>query len=223
MLALFITGAVLITALSVPFSSSAVQGSANIFESIQKQLNEILAAIQRIQIRIAELFLEEAAQQQATEPVVSAPETSVPTSAPQEIIASVDPTWRYMPVPTTFLGTGLVILYRFSITAGSSEAVISTVPYALEFADISIKDLEVHAFKDDLFSQKAYEINPVGKRRGFVQNNVPVSIDISDKTASLVIPAGETRYFELQGITTGKNVSAFAEISANGMQEVRFE
>ena len=115
MLALFITGAVLITALSVPFSSSAVQGSANIFESIQKQLNEILAAIQRIQIRIAELFLEEAAQQQATEPVVSAPETSVPTSTPQEAIVLADPTWHYMPVPTTFLGSGLIILYRFSI------------------------------------------------------------------------------------------------------------
>ena len=227
---ILVIGAVFVATLSMPFRSFAKPGTeANVFASIQRQLDEILATIALIQVRIAELLREETLQQQQvveeslTLPPVEAPSASSSDVSPQEISTSTEPVWKFVPVPTTYLGSGLVILYRLSVTAGSDNLTLSSVPYTVSYADISIKDLEVHAFTDELFSQKAYEINPVGKRRGLIQSGASISIEISDKTSSLIIPAGKTRYFELQGITSGKNVSAYTTVVGNELQEVRFE
>lgn len=234
-----------VLALSVPLSSVAEQnGRAVLLESIQRQLVEIAAAITRIQVRIVELLREAAGQQTVVEPVLPEPipeektqELSVPEKAPearvsasekQTSVVSTEPVRQFVPVPTTYLANGLVVLYRFSIAAGTVDAIVPSVTYTITFGDVSIKDLEVYAFSDELFSVKAFtnttKKNLIGKRTGYVESGgQAVLITLENDTSQIVVSAGKTYYFELRGTTAGKNVSAFATVSGEGLQEVRLE
>ncbi|GEM_PF-6733639 len=238
---LLVVAAGLVVALSVPLSSGVGQyQKATVLESIQRQIQEIAAAIEQIQLRIAELLLgtiivPEPQEEQFEEAPAVLPEESqedlaetydVVVRTPEigtDAVVSAKPMWEFVSLPSTFLSEGLAILYRFSVTAGSEDETIPSVAYTITYADITIKDLEVFAFTDDLFYTKAYGINPVGKRNGIMPSGETAVLLISDKTTSLVIPAGETRYFELRGITTGKNIAAIATISAEGMEDVVLE
>lgn len=226
----------LILALSTPASPSAAFTTqhATLLESIQLQLNEIFSAIARIQLRIAELIKESAPVDQPVEQtIIESPAVEVVTEpdAVATVSASDAPVWKFMPLPSTYLAQPLAILYRFSIAGGAADAVIPSVTYTITLADVSIKDLEVYAFSDDLFSapaflnSKATKRNRVGKQSGYVDSrNQTVTILLDQSLSSqITIPVGETYYFELRGTVVGKNRGASAIISAEGLSAITLE
>ncbi|TSC69319.1 MAG: hypothetical protein G01um101470_1060 [Parcubacteria group bacterium Gr01-1014_70] len=236
-----VVAAILVLALSAPASPSAASTHATLLESIQQQINDLVAAVGRIQARILEL-LAEAAKSPATIPEVmpekKAEELSIGTTTEpsaevkvEESTTSTEPVWKFMPLPSTYLTEPLALLYRFSITGGAKDAIIPSVTYTITPVDVSIKDLEIYAFSDELFSAptflnaKATKRNRVGKQVGYVDSqNQTVSILLDQSISSqITIPAGETYYFELRGTLVGKNSGAFATISAEKLPEIRLE
>jgi hypothetical protein len=232
---LVIFSAGLVLALSIPVSfSQAENNQASVLESIQQQLDEILSALLRLQVRLDEIIAEQASSLivgEANTNVMenSAEDTAVsPVPMEKENSTTTYPLWEFMPLSSMNLTTNLAVLYRFSVTAGEKDAVILSVTYTITHQDISIKDLKVHAFSDNLFSVRAYDNatkdDIVGRRNGFVAPGVETfTIALENNTAGVVIPAGKTYYFELRGVPLGKNISAFAKVSVEGLPEVTLE
>jgi hypothetical protein len=234
--ALLLISAGLILALSAPFSSGAraVGQQASTLESIQQQIDNILIAILKIQQRIAELFAQQAAPEvedpiAVEEPIVSdepaTPTVDVEEVSIEEVSAVVYPLWKFIPLPSTELAVNLAVLYRLSITAGDKDATVSSIIYTINYGDVSIKDLSIHAFTDVFFSKKAYDNSAkndiIGKRNGFISSGGQTfAIALESYGAGVIVPAGKTYYFELRGVPLGKNISAFATISAEGLPEV---
>lgn len=234
--------AILILALSAPASPSSASTHATLLESIQQQINELVAAVTRIQARIMEL-LAEAAKPPAAAPEVipekeavgspggTATETNTAVTAPvEESTTSAEPVWKLMPLPSTYLTQPLALLYRFSITAGTADAVIPSATFTITLADVSLKDLGVYAFSDELLSVPAFlrdadtNRNRVGKRIGYLDSENKINTILFDQGPPQVkIPAGTTYYFELRGTVVGKNSGAFAIISAEKLPEVKLE
>ncbi|TSC71855.1 MAG: hypothetical protein G01um101470_476, partial [Parcubacteria group bacterium Gr01-1014_70] len=195
--------AVLILALSAPASRSAASTQATLLESIQQQINELMTAVLRIQARIMELLAKA-----AKPPVVETEQDTIQTSSPT--------------LPPD--------LYRFSIAAGAKDAEILSVTYTFSYADVSVKDLEVFVFYDELFSDPILlrntttKRNRVGRYPGYLGGGSgSIVIPIEHVTAGITIPAHKTYYFELRGSPVGKNKGAFFKISAEGLAEITLE
>lgn len=221
--------AILILALSAPASPSAASIHATLIESIQQQINEIVAAIARIQIRILELMAEEA--QLKKNDVVELVEIPEPINTNEEAVSTAtDPVWKFVSLPSTYLAQPLAILYRFSITGGAADTIIPSVTYTVTLADVSIKDLEIYAYSDELFSIQAFlrstatKRNRVGRQIGYLnaeKNTVTILFD--QGPPSVAISAGETYYFELRGTVVAKNKGAFVTIAVEGLSEIKLE
>ncbi|OGZ44874.1 MAG: hypothetical protein A3J54_00420 [Candidatus Ryanbacteria bacterium RIFCSPHIGHO2_02_FULL_45_13b] len=218
----FVVIIVLLLALSAPALPSTASTHATLLESIQQQLNEIIAAVARIQVRILELIAEEAQspRQDIDNKLPEIPATSTSTEA----------VWKFVPIPSLYLSQPLTILYRFSITGGTTDTIIPSVAYTVAFGDISIKNLEVYAYSDELFSVPAFlrntvtKENRVGKQTGFLDSSSGlVSVLFDQGPPQVKIPAGETYYFELRGTVVAKNKNAFLTIAAEGLSEIRLE
>ncbi|TSC79734.1 MAG: hypothetical protein G01um101429_409 [Parcubacteria group bacterium Gr01-1014_29] len=228
---------------TVPVSSSSLADSAHAvtLESIQQQLNEIFAVLKRISDRIAILLQEAQGKKTPVSTETQIADTVLPPAEPVEVsivptvvpVASVsEPVWKFIEVPSRSFAGGLIILYRYSITAGDKDFTVFSARFHVAFGDVSVKDLEVHAFKDEYFSTRAYKIGSaynnmlyVGRRKGFLESGKQ-DVDISFEngvSAGLLIPARETRYFELRGFTSGKNTTAYLEVSGEGLSKVVFE
>lgn len=226
--------ATFVLALSAPASLSAASTRATLLESIQQQINELVAAVTRIQARIMELLTEAAKPPAAVPEIIpekeaagslggTATETDTVVTAPVEV-------WKFMPLPSTYLTQPLALLYRFSITAGTADVVIPSATFTITLASVSVKDLGVYAFSDELLSVPAFlrdvnkNQNRVGKRIGYLDSENKINTILFDQGPPQVkIPAGMTYYFELRGTVVGKNSGAFAIISAEKLPEVKLE
>lgn len=224
---------------TVPVSSASSADSAHAatLESIQRQLNDIFAVLKRISDRIA-ILLQEAQGKKTVSPEVGAEavipteteiaNTIVQTVEPEVISLPIaEPVWKFIEVPSRSFAGGLIILYRYSITAGDKDFTVSSARFRIAVGDVSVKDLEVHAFTDALFFTKAYynKTSSVGKRKGFLESSrqdIEISLE-NGIVAGLLIPAGDTRYFELRGFTSGKNTAAYLEVSGEGLPKIIFE
>jgi len=217
----------LLFALSVPTSPSAASTHASLLESIQQQLNEIIAAVARIQVRLLEIIAEEARPPEKSTVV----ESSVPAKTEEKAVStSTEAVWKFVSLPSVYLSQPLAILYRFSITGGAVDTIIPSTTYAISLSDVSIKDLEVYAYSDDLFSVPAFlrntttKENRVGKQIGFLDSaSSAVSILFDQGPPQVQISAGETYYFELRGTVVAKNRSAFVTIAVDGLTEITLE
>ena len=232
-----LTVAILILALSAPTVSINAATHATLLESLQQQLNEIFAAVLRIQSRIEELLLEAAKPMvpkpadtmEVSPPAPIAPvaiETPVETTSPQDAA----PLWKFEPMPSTVLTTPLAILYRFSITGGTESAVIPSIILTYSYTDVSVKNIEVFAFSDANFSvptflrsAAAYQ-NRVARYRGYLDSSVnKLTILFDQGPPTVQVKPGETYYFELRGTPVGKNRGAFLTISVNELSAITFE
>ena len=230
---------VFILALSAPASPSAASSvqHATLLESIQQQLNEIIAAVTRIQARLAEI-LEETANMPPIADTGSLPLPAVPpaetTSVPLPVEESAvvppapsGPVWTFLELPSTYLAQPLSVLYKFSITGGAEDAVIPSVTFVYQIADVSVKNLEVFAFSDEFYTLPAFlrntaaDRNRVGRYVGYLDPGLSeLTILFDQGPPSVIIPAGKTYYFELRGTVVGKNTAAFLNIAAKGLPEV---
>lgn len=224
---------------TVPVSSASLANSmhAVTLESIQQQLNEIFAALKRISDRITILLQEAQGKKTPVSVETETANTVLPPMKQVEVTSvltapAAELAWKFREVPSRSFAGGLIILYRYSITAGSLDAKVSTARFQIAFGDVSIKDLEVHAFKDEYFSTRAYKIGSaynnmeyVGRRKGVLESGrQDIEISLEDGvSAGLLIPAGETRYFELRGFTSGKNTAAYLEVSGERLSKIVFE
>ena len=229
---------VFILALSAPASPSAASSTqhATLLESIQQQLNEIIAAVARVQARLVEL-LEEAAQSPIADTGSLPPSAVLPAetaSAPLPVEESTvvptapsGPVWTFLELPSTYLAQPLSVLYKFSITGGAEDAVIPSVTFVYQIADVSVKNLEVFAFSDEFYTLPAFlrntaaDRNRVGRYVGYLDPGLSeLTILFDQGPPSVIIPAGKTYYFELRGTVVGKNTAAFLNIAAKGLPEV---
>ncbi len=218
--------AILVLALSAPALSSAAYAHATLLESIQQQIYEILAAVGRIQARIEELIME-AAQPPVVAPAVLPVEPLVGT---ETLSPSTELVWKFLPLPSAYLSEPLAILYRFSITGSTIDTTIPSVTFTYNLSDVSIKNLEIYAFSDDVFSaptflrSSAAKQNRVGKQIGYLDaQSKTVTILFDQGPPSVTIPVGETYYFELRGTVVGKNRDAFLTIGAGELSSVTLE
>ena len=234
-----IIAAVLILALSAPALHSSASTKATLLESIQQQIKELMTAVLRIQARIMELLAEAAkppvveTEQRIDQTASSAlpPDVPVPaTPVVEEPVVTSELVWKFMPLPSLYLSDPLSILYRFSIAAGAKDAEILSVTYTFSYADVSVKDLEVFVFYDELFSDPILlrntttKRNRVGRYPGYLGGGSgSIVIPIEHVTAGITIPAHKTYYFELRGSPVGKNKGAFFKISAEGLAEITLE
>lgn len=217
----------------VPVLPPRASTHATVLESIQQQINVIMAAIVRIQARIAELVKEQTAQTPLTQPTEeqqskeSPTEVAATSTTSDKPAASKNPLWRFIQLPSTDLTEPLVVLYHFSITAGTADATISSATFTITQADVSLKNLEVYAFSDEFFSVPAFLRNVATKRNrvarqiGYIGSNAStLSLLFDQGPPSVFIPAGQTYYFELRGAVVGKNRDAIVTVLAEGLSLV---
>lgn len=221
-----------------PGFSPQTYSHATALESIQQQINAIVAAIVRIQARIAELLAETArpAPARPEEQVVETgakttpAETTAATSSSETSAVSSKPIWKFISLPSLYFNQPLAIFYRFSITGGTADAIISSVTFDIAYEGVSIKDLEIYAFSDEFFSVPTFlntnntKKNRVGKKSGFLEaSGQTVSIVLEHGASPMRILAGEIYYFELRGTPVAKNIGAFVTVSAEGLPQIRLE
>ena len=209
---------------------------ATLLEGIQQQINEIVAAIARIQARILELVAEQAKKTPAIskEPLKEsgvAESVEIPAKTDSETAStSTDPVWKFMPLPSTYLTQPLAILYRFSVTGGTADMTLPSVKFTVALADVSIKNVELFAFSDEAFSLPTFlrnsttKQNRVGRQIGFIDpNNSTMTILLDQGPPAVKILAGRTYYFELRGTVVAKNKSAFLTIGAESLSSLTLE
>ncbi len=238
----FLSAVFLTLALSAPASSPAASMHAALLESIQQQINELIAAVARIQARINEILAERAHLSVVVPPApvtengpsmtAEVPAATQTASSSAEIVTvSTELVWKFFPLPSAYLSEPLATLYRFSITGGAVDKIIPSITYAITVADVSIKGFEIYAFSDEFFSapallnSKAAKRNRVGRYVGYVNPESKTVTILLDQglTTELTIPAGETYYFELRGTVVGKNKGAFVTVAVEGLPEIKLE
>ena len=210
--------------------SSGSNGKAATLQSIQLEINRIIALIISIQERILVLLREQSATSEektvTTQESSQAPAPSLPVA--QEVKKDVDadaPVYEKLSLPSHALPGGLGILYRFSVTGGSKDVTIPSFRFLITYSDISIKDLTILAYEDADLSRRAYStvLDYTGKRAGFLDGGeATVDVSVSDGSLPLVIRAKTTRYFELRGTTSGRNVSAYVSVMLEGFPKEEF-
>ncbi|PJE64451.1 MAG: hypothetical protein COU90_03320 [Candidatus Ryanbacteria bacterium CG10_big_fil_rev_8_21_14_0_10_43_42] len=193
--------AFLIVALAsvVPILSNNSASSASVLIGIQEEISIILKKIFQLQKDLDFLKAQK-------------PEVEVYVAPPADIEEpAVNVRTDYIPLVSHNLQEGLVVLYKFSVTAGPDRPeVIDTFTFVIEKQDISLKRLELYAFADSEFTTSAFTTNPAGKYTASLDDErktVRITITNGEGTPAK-IPAGETYYFELRGISAGKNISA---------------
>lgn len=221
---------ILLLALSTSAVSSVTSTQASLLDSIQKQLTDIIAAVARIQARLLELVAEEVRVQEQNANNMPAEPPRDTAGEAQVLSPSAEAVWKFIPVPSLYLSQPLSILYRFSITGGTTDTTISSVTYAITLTDVSIKDLEVYAYSDEFFSVPAFlrdattKKNRVGKKPGFFDTSANTTSILFDQGPPAVkIGAGETYYFELRGTVVAKNKNAGMRISGEGLSEIELK
>lgn len=223
MLIFLFVGFLFVTAFPV-LSSDKTQAST--LQAIQLEIQRVAAQLARIVEMVGRLIAMQSAPQEQV-PVVSIPEevklpsdTEEKTASTSEEIMKIYPLFESLPLISTSSQGGLIVLYRFSITAGTEQAVLESVQYRITYGDVSLRDLEVHAFSDPQFSKRAFNEKPIGKLKGYLQGGESRGQLPLNAYGAITIPAGETRYFEIHGTTSGKNINAFVTTSIEDLPAV---
>lgn len=123
---------------------------------------------------------------------------NVPVTPP----VAATPTVVSLPLPTQNLTTGLNTLYRYKITAPTSgDASIGSESVGISTTGVVLDGLNLEVFVDPGFSQPALNGTTVfGSSVEVFDGSRPIGQVAFNRTSALVIPAGQTRYFQAVGL-----------------------
>lgn len=130
------------------------------------------------------------------------------TIAPAMRIFRGIPVLAALNVPTHTASNGTMILYRFSVTAEMDSVSIGKINFGAWRSSSStlLSNFELFAYQDLGFSQQAYVVNPVSAVAASAAGEIWEEIAFYFSPAisgKIVIPQGETRYFELRALVSG--------------------
>ncbi len=138
---------------------------------------------------------------------------AVPIPAPAPSIAILQ--YEKLPVPSSTLSNGSMILYRFKARV-SGNATLNALSFHIISSGASVSNLAVNSYSDPSFSQQAYSTNPIGTQSGAISGERN-EININSDGYPLRLYDKDQKYFELAATISGKTLGASVTANLEGL------
>ncbi|MBI4160186.1 peptidoglycan-binding protein, partial [Candidatus Wolfebacteria bacterium] len=138
-----------------------------------------------------------------------------------------NPAITRVPVPSNALPQPNAALYRVRYTAPSTrDGTLRSAPLSYTVNNISIPyGVHVYAYRDAGFSEQAYGTQSIGSvaARNPTNGTGEISIPLVSEGRPILVPAGQTLYFELRGtvLATGDNAELRVKVPGLGEEVFR--